>query len=326
MINLPTVSVVMPVYNAEKYLALALDSILGQTFCDFELIIVNDGSTDGSMAIVGSRNDERIVVVDEGHRGLPASLNRGISAARGKYIARMDGDDIALPARLEKQVAFLEMHPQVGILGTACRLIDAAGGNLGVVQWPADDLQIRWVSLLGTPFAHPTVVMRRETLKDNGLTYDDAFAEGDEDYDLWTRVLRYTSGANLAEPLLLYRRHSGVSTGRNEGAELRNHNAVALRTIEEQLGFPVTADEAARLRRLFIRGTGSDPNLNGQRADLADLHLRILGAFLRKHEGEWGTRQIRLRESLRVLRLVMRSPFKKGWLPVLRRLAALHAT
>jgi len=323
----PIVSVVMPVYNGEAYLRSAVESILSQTIVDLELVVINDGSADRTGEILAGFSDDRLIIINQEHRGLVASLNHGLAIAKRKYIARMDGDDIALPARLEKQVAFLEMHPQVGILGTACRLIDAAGRNLGVVQWPADDLQIRWVSLLGTPFAHPTVVMRRETLKDNGLTYDDAFAEGVEDYDLWTRVLRYASGANLAEPLLLYRRHSGVSTGRNEGAELRNHMAVALRTIEEQLGdFPVTADEAARLRRVFIRGTGSDPTLNGQRADLADLHLRILGAFLRKHEGEWGTRQIRLRESLRVLRLVMRSPFKKGWLPVFRRLADLYAT
>jgi glycosyltransferase involved in cell wall biosynthesis len=209
MIEAPIlVSILMPAFQVEKYVGKAIESILAQTYPHWELIILDDGSTDTTPEIIQGYAvlDPRIQFHRREHKGLVDTLNKGIELAKGKYLARMDADDIAHPGRLEKQIIFLEEHPKIGILGTAVRTVDEAGGVVGFLSVDTTDLEIRWRALLMNPFIHPTVMMRREVLLLNQLEYDPS-AEAAEDYDLWVRILQVTRGANLKSELLDYRIH-----------------------------------------------------------------------------------------------------------------------
>ncbi len=187
--TVPKVTVLMPVYNGGKYLREAIDSILDQTFRDFELLIINDGSTDDSCEIVESYGDNRIrLVSNPGNIGLIATLNRGIELAMGKYIARMDCDDICLPERLARQVEHLDQHPACGVVAAKVIMISASGQNQGV--WNDDDnftssLEIRQRLPRANCIAHPAVMVRKDLLSRYG--YDPAQISC-EDYDLWLRM------------------------------------------------------------------------------------------------------------------------------------------
>jgi glycosyltransferase involved in cell wall biosynthesis len=200
----PIVSVILPVYNAELYLREAIDSILNQTFRDFELIIINDGSTDGSKAIIESYGDERIIFADQENAGLAASLNKGISMARGKYIARQDNDDVSLHTRLHEQVKYLEDHPAVSLLGSHALIIDENGRSTGrLLQPPTASYQVKFYLLFGNPFAHSSVLLRRSVLESSGLYSQDTSYF--EDHNLWSRIARIADVANLPKPLIKYR-------------------------------------------------------------------------------------------------------------------------
>ena len=257
----PSVTVLMSVHNEARYLPLAVDSILAQTFGDFEFLIVDDGSTDGSWEYFAGLTDPRVRLLRNPHNlGLSRSLNAGLDAARGRYVARMDGDDVAEPGRLAAQVAFLDAHPDMGIVGSGRTLIDEEGNVVAVAQAAGDDLAVRWKCLLGSPFAHPTVMLRRDVLERHGLRYRDV--KRAEDYDLWPRLLAHARGANLPEPLLQYRlRRRGELT---RADQLANHDRIALSAIRLLVpGFAITPDEVTQLRGRFggysVREPGFDP-------------------------------------------------------------------
>ena len=203
---LPRISVAMSVYNNATYLPHAIESILAQTLSDFEFLIVNDGSTDESGAIIDrfARLDSRIRPIHQTNAGLITSLNAMISLAQAPLIARMDGDDIALPERFARQVKFLDAHPGIGVLGTGCTCIDELGkpssykfNNVTSPQDVLDDLRN------GPPLCHPSVIMRRDAVRAVG-GYHRAYTHC-EDYDLWLRLSERVDMANLPDRLLLYR-------------------------------------------------------------------------------------------------------------------------
>jgi glycosyltransferase involved in cell wall biosynthesis len=204
----------MPVYNAEKYISEAISSILGQTFADFELIVIDDGSTDHSWSILQSfaGRDGRISLYRQPNSGVCVSLNRGCGLARGAYIARMDADDVSLPRRFEKQVAFLDANSQVGILGTWIRDIGANGEPGPIWPLPATPATIPWFLMFGNCLAHPSVMMRNEIFQH--LKYDPE-ATHVEDYDFWIRASELTALANVPEVLLRYRILSQSSSSRH---------------------------------------------------------------------------------------------------------------
>ena len=217
---IPRVSVIMSVYNNEAVVAQAIDSILEQTFGDFEFLIVNDGSTDGSRAILDAyaRRDSRIRLFHEPNRGLIASLNLMLERARGELIARMDGDDIALPARFERQVAYFDMHPDCGVLGTNTHEIDDAGAVTECTDFhPFDHAEILIALRQASPFCHSSVMMRRDVLAAAG-GYRAAYRHC-EDYDLWLRLSTRTRLANLPDRLLLYRRSPGQVSNRHAAVQ-----------------------------------------------------------------------------------------------------------
>jgi Glycosyl transferase family 2 len=207
----PKVSVLMPVYNGELYIREAIDSILNQTFSDFELIIIDDCSTDGSVAVVKTYMDSRIrLIANPINQGLSFILNQGNKLARAEYIARIDCDDISLPKRLEKQVEYLDRHPDIAVLGAQSIDIDTEGKvtkNQSMYLYPVEPSSLRWTASYLCPFRHPLVMYRRQILWEKLGGYDETISFA-EDYEIWQRLLNNNyQGANLPEILLKYRVH-----------------------------------------------------------------------------------------------------------------------
>jgi hypothetical protein len=311
----------MSVFNDVEFVGAALESILGQTFRDFELLVIDDASADGSAAVLGRVEDDRLRVIrNETNLGLTRSLVKGLAEARGRYVARMDADDVALPDRLERQVAFMEAHPDVGILGGDCELIDVEGRPLGPATYATTDLEIRWRSLLANPFAHPTVMLRRDVLTRSGISYDPAFRTA-QDYDLWVRLLGVTRGANLGEPLLRYRMRHGV-TSRHRRSQLENHDAIALRSIRQQCpAVSVEPEQVSALRSLVVGGGDLTPQIESRRVGLAGLYLRLLESFAARHAGVSGTSALGRREVVRIAKIGLRPPWRVGTVALVLRLA-----
>ncbi|MDH5561869.1 MAG: glycosyltransferase [Deltaproteobacteria bacterium] len=214
------VTVLLPVYNAVDTIKETVESVLCQTFEDYEFIIINDGSNDGTADLLNEFNDRRITIINKGNEGLVKTLNLGISAAKGKYIARVDADDICLPERLQEQVEFLERNPDVSVLGTVVKVL-YPDGKTQIRKRPLSPEQVRKNILKICPVAHPTVMMRTETVKGVGcydIKFDASlgFSVG-EDYHLWVKILRTGAKiANLDKPLLILRKtHGSVSGGKS---------------------------------------------------------------------------------------------------------------
>jgi glycosyltransferase involved in cell wall biosynthesis len=207
----PLISVLMPVRDGERFLAAALESLAGQTLPDFEAILVDDGSSDATPAMLeaAARRDPRFRVDRQPSAGIAAALDRAIALARGRYFARLDADDLARPERFRRQAAFLDANPGVLAVGSAYEEIDAGGAAIRTVRPPVDPARVRATLPRANCIAHPTVMMRAEAVKAAG-GYRRAF-EGAEDYDLWLRLLDVGELANLPEPLTGYRRHGDAA-------------------------------------------------------------------------------------------------------------------
>jgi glycosyltransferase involved in cell wall biosynthesis len=237
----PKVTVLMPVYNAAPFLREAIDSILQQTFRDFEFLIVNDGSTDNSGSIIQSFNDGRIKYINlPENGGIIHALNLGLSEAKGKYIARMDADDISAPERLEKQVRFMDGHPEVGVCGAWVKYF---GGRSGVVRNATTHEQIMWSMPMGSPFFHPTVMLR----SDLGVRYPQV--PHAEDYALWVSLLGQTKFANLPEVLLHYRSYEQSVSVKHSDAQKRHAADVRRLAMKTILKRDISDKEYAAVER-----------------------------------------------------------------------------
>ena len=208
--NSPEISVIMSVYNAEAFLEEAIQSILDQTFKNFEFIIIDDASTDHSLEIISSFDDERIVFIrNEKNLGLTKSLNKAISYARGKYIARMDADDISVLERLEKQVGLMESNPHIDICGT---WYETFGIKEYIQKLPITHEEIKASLLFFSPIAHPSVLMKKSIF--DTYSYPQEFLKA-QDYALWTLLIDKYTFENIPEPLLKYRMHIEQITEKN---------------------------------------------------------------------------------------------------------------
>lgn len=232
----PRVSVLMAVYNGAAYLREAVDSVLAQTYRDFEFVIVDDGSSDESVRIVRSYADPRIKLhVAPRNLGQTTALNVGLRLCEGEYVARMDGDDVCHPERFARQVAVLDADPALGIVGSAVTIVDGRGRTLDFSPQPEYDATIRFVSLTRNPFHHPTVTIRRRVLIDHGLEYDERF-QANQDFELWTRLLPVTRAANLPEALLRYRVHgSNISVKRLAEQQRTSIDFCRTRQVDERV-------------------------------------------------------------------------------------------
>lgn len=206
----PRVSIVMPVYNGERFLNQAIQSLLRQNFSDFELILINDGSRDSSASVLDTyaRSDARITVITHtANLGIVIALNEGIARARGQYVARMDADDIAAPTRFEKQVQALDSDSNLSLVGSWAETIDSSGQTVGRVRLPTHDGTIKAGMLLGNQFIHSATMFRR-CLFDTAGPYRNRFPHA-EDYDLWLRMIKYSTVSNIPAYLIRLRRYDG---------------------------------------------------------------------------------------------------------------------
>ena len=201
----PLVSVVMAVKNGGQLMREAIDSILNQTFTDFEFIIINDGSTDNTLEILSEYKDPRIQVYSQENQGLARSLNRGICLSAGKYIARQDHDDISLPTRLAKQVEYLEAHPECGLLGTAAEIWSPSGPTGRYHHHPTSSSRLKFELIFNNPFVHTSWIFRSDIVQQVGYYTIDPQREPPEDYEYVSRIARKFDVANLSEVLVIYR-------------------------------------------------------------------------------------------------------------------------
>jgi glycosyltransferase involved in cell wall biosynthesis len=236
----PQVTVLMPIFNGETHVAEAVESILGQTFRDFEFLIIDDGSTDGGTAIIEGYGDSRIRLVrNDQNAGLIRALNQGLGLSRGKYIARFDADDISLPERLKRQVEFLEANPEVGACGTWVRTIGDHRGETWRFPDSADEIRCRL--LFDASLAHPSVCMRREMFERHDLQFDEGYPLA-EDYQLWKSAGEKFPLSNVGEVLVHYRVHA-----KSVSQQWDQQQETTLRRIHEEslsnLGLTPSDDE-----------------------------------------------------------------------------------
>lgn len=232
------VTVLMPVYNGERYLRDAVQSILGQSYADFEFLIVDDGSSDGSVEIIRSYADPRIRLIhNEQNLGLVASLNRGLELARGEFVARMDADDVSRPERLARQVQFLDANPKVGVCGSWVQFFPEK--YVWKLPGTSEEIRCRQFSMAGV--GHPSVMMRRELFLGHGLFYNPDYLHL-EDFELWDRALRYMEFANLQEVLLDYRISPGQVSTMHRAEQLSAVAPMRLQKVRA-LGIEPTAAE-----------------------------------------------------------------------------------
>src|SRR5262245_17519250 len=228
-VTAPAVSVLMAVFDGAAWIGAAVESALGQTLGDLEVIVVDNGSTDATADVLASFRDPRLRIERRARAGLTRSLNRALELARAPLLARLDADDVALPERLARQRQFLEAHPDVGLLGTGAREIDPTGREVRIVRPPAEDQAIRRALIRANPFVHSSVVMRRAAVDRVGR-YDPSFPVA-QDYDLWMRLARVTRLANLPEPLVIRRLMPGRVTAVRDTDRLRAEARVRWRAV-----------------------------------------------------------------------------------------------
>lgn len=243
--NAPKVTLLMPMLNAEGFLSETLASIWAQTFTDFELVAIDDGSTDCTPEILAACRDPRLRVLrNETRRKLSGALNRGLDEARGEWIARMDADDLMRRDRLALQVAHVERHPEIGCCGGWAHTF--GDGPRKTLKFPVGAEQVKAFSLFYSPFAHPTVMFRREWFEREGLRYDGSYYPT-EDYELWSRAISRFPCDNLPRVLVDYRVHGKSMTG-GEWSDMDVQTVRVHRGILARLGIE-PSEEEARLHR-----------------------------------------------------------------------------
>ncbi len=251
----PRITVLLPVYNGESYIAEAIGSILNQTFPDFKLVIYDDGSTDRTLQEIERFDDARIELrALPVNRGRSPNLSEGVQRAQSEFIARMDADDVAHPERFQKQVAFLDENPEVDILGSNVVFFSEQGEALGIQPEHHEDIAI--ALLFGFTMLHPTVMMRTSSLRNRGFNYDPRLVIS-EDFDLWVRMARSGRLHNLQLPLLRMREHPSKVTRTDRRNAEAEGDRVRQKQLEE-LGVRLGEGEA----EVFFRAARSEPAEN----------------------------------------------------------------
>jgi glycosyltransferase involved in cell wall biosynthesis len=313
MDSIPAISILMPLYRSQKYLKESIDSIINQTYGDFELLIIVDDATEETVSILSDykKTDSRIKIFYNDHIGLINSLNLGIGQARGKYIARMDSDDICFPARLERQYRYMEEHREIGILGTSFAIIDGNGVTTGVFHPIANPGLIKWRLTYDNCLTHSSVMIRGSILKETGCYRLDA--KYAEDYDLWVRASRLTDIANHRDVLMKYRVHDENVSSNHYLSQEQTVRKIICANFSNLLGYDVGLEQMTAIRE-FTRGN----RLND--AGKISLSIRVLcdsyAAFIRNNELDAG--EIRLITN-DVAAKILKNALKESGIPVLTR-------
>ena len=274
------ISVVMPVYNTQiDFLKEAVESILNQSFREFEFIIIDDGTTDGSSQYLGSLSDPRIRIIrNERNLGITKSLNIGLSAARGKYIARMDSDDISLPCRLQEQYNFMEGHPEVIVCGSKTGTVGSNHYNLSGKIKMEDMEEYRIRMLFGNPGPfHPTAFFRHEKLLEHHIQYDENLYYA-QDYGMWETISHYGRVCILEDVLLLRRVHEGQISKAHRGRQIQCDKMTLRKLLTDLLGH--VTDEELDLH--YIHSTGYYPDATIT-PEIVEWYERIIKANDQRH-------------------------------------------
>jgi len=264
----------MSVYNGEKYLKKSIDSILGQSYPNYEYIIVNDGSNDNTKSILESISDSRIKIIHQDNIGLTASLNKGILLSKGEYIARQDADDISLVDRLEKQVEYFENNKDYVLAGTNSYLINEINEHIGIYQLPRTDTEIRWTILFRNPFCHSTIMIRGNILRNNQILYNEDLKTA-QDFDFLYRIIKYGKTENMEIPLVEYRVHPD-QMGKLYNSEQQKNALLISKMNLANIGFNLSEDEVIKLRKWAYEFPAS---INKGDIYFCELLLRILNKF-----------------------------------------------
>lgn len=315
----PLISVIMPVFNEEKYLSHAISSILNQSFSDFELIIINDGSTDNSLNIMNSFSDSRIRIIDQNNQGISSCLNKGISESRGDFIARMDADDISRYDRLKIQYEFFKNHPDYGIVGSAVNVIDTDGKRWGKQTFISSDVGIRWLCLTQSPFVHPSVMIRKECLVNNHLAYSEL--KYVEDYDLWIKLLVHTKGFVIDQTLLDYRVHKFNITKIYHQIQLGNHNGIAFRSIMQEFpSIEFTQYQLDQLLSLSLASSRDVSKMHQSRTDAILFYLYLWNLFHEKYSKSADIGVLEHHVIGRIVGWILLPPFPPNFWGLIRRI------
>lgn len=289
----PAVTVLMPVYNGERYVGAAVESVLRQTWDDFEFVVIDDGSEDRTREVVGSFDDARIrFVKNDVNVGLTKSLNRGLALSRGEFVARQDADDLSHPARLAEQVAFLREHTDVALVGTQARVVDERGRVLRRPGWrrATGDAAIRFQLMFDNAFIHSSVIFRRAVVRDEFGGYDEGFGTG-QDFELWSRVAARHEVRNLARRLVDHRLHARSAGARYGEEHVGLSGAVVAANLRRELKLERVPEEWPRLiSRMHVnRATVVESDL----VELADVAVEIYERFVETHPEAQSEREIR---------------------------------
>lgn len=280
------VTVLMPVHDGERYVGEAIESVLGQRWSDFEFVIVDDGSTDRTAEVIASYRDPRIrVLTNDTRLGIPRSLNRGLDAASSPLIARQDADDRSRPDRLGEQLAFMNAHPEVALLGAQVRVVDARGRLSRPPGWqrPAGCAAIRFQLLFDNAFLHSTVMFRRGAGR-----YDESLPSP-EDYDLWSRIAARRPVANLPRALVDLRFHAASTAAHFGSDHLVRDAAIVARNLRKALG-DVPDDWARTIAALHV-DRRARAALDGR--DVVALFTELFARYLQRHPEAKANREIR---------------------------------
>ena len=282
---MPRVSVIISTYDGERFIAEAVKSVLSQTFRQFELIIVNDASSDDTLRILEGFDDERITILNNStNLGIAASQNKAIASARGDYLALMDHDDISLSERLQVQVDFLDTHPEVGMVGSNCISIDENNTAKSVSAYPEDDAFLKWHPLLyGCPFFHTSLMIRRSAMERvGGYTGNYLFAG---DYELISKLTDSCVVANLKQPLVKWRMHNASTSNVNEQRLSDEALKISQQNVKAVLGNG-ELDEFVwnGLRSLIMSSSTVEVNISSEQANASiSFLLNLQDSFYRRH-------------------------------------------
>jgi glycosyltransferase involved in cell wall biosynthesis len=247
----PLISILLPVYNGEQYLEAAVHSVLSQDYPNYELIAINDGSSDGSELIITSILDARMLGVSQQNQGLAATLNRGIELAKGQYIARLDQDDLMLSTRLAKQVEYLESHPDSAMVGTWSEIWVGTKPTDRGHKHPISHEALQLELLFDNPFVHSSVMMRADALHALGSYSEDKSRQPPEDYELWSRISRKYRVANIPEVLTVYREVEGSMSRTGDNPFLANVIQISAENLAVRLTPKFSVNECYLLASMY---------------------------------------------------------------------------
>jgi glycosyltransferase involved in cell wall biosynthesis len=271
-------------FNGERFLKPALESLLGQSFQDFELIVVDDGSTDRTQEILSTIDDHRLIVIRHPtNLGIAASQNDGLSSARGTYIALQDHDDISDKDRLGKQFSFLEKNPGIGLVGSSGRVVDAKLRELEEWAVPCSDIDLKWDVLFKNPFLHTSLMVRRNEFKGVPYSRDAAFRFA-EDFEWLSRFCERNTVANLPETLVSWRRHTSQASSSIE-VQQASAARIARRNIARLIGNPeVAAESWQALKKLLLWSPYEPVSISRYEVHkVSSLLVKLQKHFYRRH-------------------------------------------